>query len=162
MRTWIKSNMAPLRRWAPKGRRLKGVCTAWALAYPDLPGGAAPRRAKCALRLRRADRRPFLPGRGRAASGPVPAARRHRHSRQSRQPQGQGGAPDNPHSRCAAVVSASVSAGPQPDQADLCPRSSIGCGTPRNARWRTPTPISATPSAPSNPAKRQSYIRNNG
>ena len=60
--TRIKTNMAPLRGWAPKGRRLKGFAPPWALAHPDLPGGAAPRRAERALRLRRADRWQLLPG----------------------------------------------------------------------------------------------------
>ena len=39
--TWTKTNMAPLRGWAPRGQRLKASAPAWPLEDDDLPRRAA-------------------------------------------------------------------------------------------------------------------------
>jgi hypothetical protein len=40
--TWIKTNMAPLRAWGPKGATVTRPCAARPLAHSDLPRGTAP------------------------------------------------------------------------------------------------------------------------
>ena len=55
--TWTKTNMAPLRGWAPRGERLHRQGPARPLEDHDLPGRPAPRPDRGAMAPRRADRR---------------------------------------------------------------------------------------------------------
>ena len=66
--------MAPLRGWAPRGKRLDRQGPARPLENDDLPGRAAPRSHRCALASRRPDQRRELPNLCRA--GPRPDAAR--------------------------------------------------------------------------------------
>ncbi len=59
--TWTKTNMAPLRGWAPRGQRLIGQGSARPLEDHDFPGGIAPRPDRGAMASRRADRWRQLP-----------------------------------------------------------------------------------------------------
>ncbi|CCV05846.1 hypothetical protein MESS2_1680025 [Mesorhizobium metallidurans STM 2683] len=85
--TWIKTNMAPLRGWGPKGKRLRGFARTTTGARWDLPRRAALRPAGGPFRLRRTDQRRVLPRLCRAAARTRAGARRHRRHGQSRLPQ---------------------------------------------------------------------------
>src|SRR5690606_34269137 len=81
--TWIKTNMAPLRGWGPRGERLKGFAPdgRWhTLTFLAAQGRCADR----ALCRRWADQRRHLPQLCRANAGAGTAPRRYRRARQSR------------------------------------------------------------------------------
>jgi hypothetical protein len=59
--TWIKTSMAPLRGWGPKGHRLRGFAPHGHWRTLTLPGRPALRPTHGALRLRRPDQRRMLP-----------------------------------------------------------------------------------------------------
>ena len=94
--TWTKTNMAPLRGWAPRGQRIKAKVPHghWqtmtflaALRHDRIDGPVA---------YRRADQRRMLPPLRRKGAHPDPATRRHRDHGQSRLPQEQRRASGHP------------------------------------------------------------------
>ena len=141
--TWIKTNMAPSRGWAKKGKRLNGYAphghwrTMTFLAALRSDGLSA-------LRLRRPHQQPLLPGLGRTAARLHPQARRHRHPRQSRQPQGQGGQTGDPGRWRPIVVPAGLFTRPQPDRAGLRQDQALDAERPKTKHRRHMQP-SRTP-----------------
>ena len=126
--TWIKTNMAPLRGWGPKGERVRGFAPHGHWRTLTFLGALRCDQPHRSLRLRRPDQRRMLPRLCRTAARSSPQARRHRHHGQSRQPQ--------VGRRCAAS-----SAPPAPGSGTCrpthpisirssrpSPRSSTGCG----------------------------------
>ena len=55
--TWTKTNMAPLRGWAPRGAASHRQGPAWPLEDHDVPGRPAHRPDRCAMAHRGPDRR---------------------------------------------------------------------------------------------------------
>ena len=141
--TWTKTNMAPLRGWAPRGQRLKA----------KVPHGHWKTMTfLAALRHDRVDAPWLIDGpingdsfrlyveQGSRADAP---ARRHRRHGQSRLAQGQGRAPRHPRRRRKALLPAEILARPEPDRDSSSPSSSTGCERPQGE----PSTPSATPSA---------------
>lgn len=75
--TWIKTNMTPLRGWAPKGKRLRSF--AQYCHWRTLTFLGALRPAGSTLPFRWTNKRRLLPGPCRTATRAHPEARRHRH-----------------------------------------------------------------------------------
>ena len=142
--TWTKTNMAPLRGWAPRGKRLR---------RPRCRTATGRRMTfLAALRHDRIDAPWLLDGPINGESFrayveqvlvPDAQARRHRHHGQSRQPQGQGRAP-----RSSARPAPSSSSCPNTRPTSIrssrsSPSSSTCCARPPRAPSRPSAPQSA-------------------
>ncbi|WP_258585490.1 IS630 family transposase [Mesorhizobium sp. AR02] len=69
--TWTKTNMAPLRGWAPRGERIKAKVPHGHWEDHDLLGGATPRPCRCAMAHRRTNQRRAVPALCRQGSRPT-------------------------------------------------------------------------------------------
>lgn len=76
--TWSKTNIAPLRGWAPRGQRLKAKVPMPAVEDGDRPGRLALGLRRGALAPRRADQRRVLPALCRQSPRADPPAERKR------------------------------------------------------------------------------------
>src|SRR3984893_13811999 len=112
--TWAKTNMGPLRGWAPRGQRLPGQVPYG--HWHDIPRRPALRPHRCAMGARRANQWRKLPGLCLARAGPGAGSRRHRRDGQSRQPQGQGHPPRDRRRRGEAILPATLQSRSQPDR----------------------------------------------
>ena len=68
--TWIKTNMAPLRGWGPKGKRLRGFAPHGHWRTLTFLGALRHDRLDGSLRLRWTDQRSYVPRLCRAATRP--------------------------------------------------------------------------------------------
>src|SRR6266536_288949 len=117
--TWTRTDMAPLRGWAPRGHRLPA----------KVPHGRWKTMTfLAALRHDRIDAPWFIEGPidgvsfhlCREGSPADPSSLRYRRPGQSRQPQKQSRAPAHPLRRSQALLPAKILTRPEPDRTSLC------------------------------------------
>jgi len=152
--TWIKTNMAPIRGWSEKGRRLKGYAPHGHWRTPTIPGSSSPACAPT-------DCAPHTSSTARAtaaASKPGSSSFWSRHS--------------GPATSSSSTISAATREGPsaRPSAAPTpisgscrpthptstrsnrpSPRSNTGCATPKSVRSKIPGATSGASSTRSNP-----------
>jgi hypothetical protein len=118
--TWTRTDMAPLRGWAPRGERLTAKVPHGRWKTMNLPGSAASRPDRRSVVYRRADRRRQLSCLRRESPPADTATRRRRHHGQSRQPQRQGCASAHSLCRRQTLLPAQILARPEPYRTGLC------------------------------------------
>jgi hypothetical protein len=100
--------MTRLRGWAPRGQRLVDKVPQGRWKTATFPRRLAKRPHRSALPVRRADQRRTLPRLRRTVPRSDPRARRRRDPRQSRLPQGKGGAQGDPGCRSPPRLPAEI------------------------------------------------------
>ena len=143
----------PALRPIPARRAPRRAGSMGPLEDDDLHRRAAAGRSGCALRVRRADQRREVPRLGRAVPRSRAQARRHRHPRQSAEPQGGGRQSRDRERRRPAALLAFLQPRSQPDRASGSPNSKPCCAKPRrepSTPSSKPSPARSKPSLPTN------------
>ena len=136
--TWTKTNMEPLRGWAPKGERLVAKVPHGHWQTMTFVAALRHDRIEAPLIDGPINGEGFRTYVEKALAPTLKAGRRGDHG-QPRQPQGRGGSPSHPLSRGEAVLSPQILARSQPDRASVRQvQASLAQSGGANARDRSP------------------------